>query len=80
MSARERLDLLGVDCSSNSESIHPLYFCNRCYTAAPRQTSPDSTVIEPFQWKEHCENGCQVTTYLTHTPYILLIIVKYIGM
>ena len=61
---RERLAFLGVDCTNDVQHVHPRYFCNRCYRAAPRQhTSPGSTPITPYLWKEHTESGCQVSSY-----------------
>lgn len=65
---RERLAFLGVDCTNDVQHVHPRYFCNRCYRAAPRQhTSPGSTPITPYLWKEHTESGCQVSSYIkTH--------------
>ena len=65
---RERLAFLGVDCTNDIQHVHPRYFCNRCYRAAPRQhTSPGSTPITPYLWKEHTESGCQVSSYIkTH--------------
>ena len=65
---RERLAFLGVDCTNDVQHVHPRYFCNRCYRAVPRQhTSPGSTPITPYLWKEHTKSGCQVSSYIkTH--------------
>ncbi|CAI8020577.1 hypothetical protein GBAR_LOCUS12297, partial [Geodia barretti] len=58
---RERLALLGVNCDHDVETVHPKYFCNQCYRSAQRQhTSPGSTQIQLFLWREHSESSCEV--------------------
>ena len=59
----EILVLLGVNCRSDTETVHPQFFCNTCYVAASRQhSSLGSKIVEPYLWKEHSESYCQVSS------------------
>ena len=61
-------DTFGVDVSNDRADVHPQQYCSRCYSVVRRQSAaaaqgvPYRHSVAIFNWQEHTEEDCTVSS------------------